>query len=110
MCGRYNLRATPADLMEVFELFREPNWPQPRYNIAPTQTVLAIRFDEDATPREPVLLKWGLIPSWAKDTKIGNSLINARADLKDFHQVGRRRSQVVAATHSRSPSVWFPRR
>jgi putative SOS response-associated peptidase YedK len=52
----------------------------PRYNIAPTQTVAALRSNEQATGRELALLKWGLIPSWAKDAKIGNSLINARAD------------------------------
>ena len=48
---------------------------EPRYNIAPTQSVLAIRH-----PREAVMLKWGLIPSWAKDAKIAYSTINARAD------------------------------
>lgn len=79
MCGRYTLRASPQQLREWFDLFREPEW-EPRYNIAPSQQVLAIRFDEHATPREPVLLTWGLIPSWADDVKIGNRMINARAD------------------------------
>jgi len=102
MCGRYNLRTTPAELREVFELFREPDWPQPRYNMAPTQTVLAIRFDEHATPREPALLRWGLIPSWAKDTKIGNSLINARADTiatkPSFRSAFKRRRCLIPAS------------
>jgi putative SOS response-associated peptidase YedK len=79
MCGRYTLRTPPAQLAEFFGLFREPDV-VPRYNIAPTQQVLAIRFDEHATPREPVLLRWGLIPSWADDAKIGNRMINARSD------------------------------
>jgi putative SOS response-associated peptidase YedK len=52
----------------------------PRYNIAPTQTVAAVRSAESGDGRELSLVKWGLIPSWAKDAKIGNSLINARAD------------------------------
>jgi putative SOS response-associated peptidase YedK len=102
MCGRYNLRATPDQIREAFQLFREPDWPVPRYNIAPTQTVLGIRFDENATPREPVLLKWGLIPSWAKDTKIGNSLINARADTvatkPSFRSAFRRRRCLLPAS------------
>jgi putative SOS response-associated peptidase YedK len=47
----------------------------PRYNIAPTQDVLAIRH-----PRQLVALRWGLIPSWAKDAKIASSAINSRGD------------------------------
>ena len=79
MCGRFTLRPTPKELAEYFELFREPEW-SPRYNIAPTQDVLAIRTDSNDASREAVLLRWGLIPSWAKDQKIGSKLINARAD------------------------------
>lgn len=101
MCGRFTLRTPPGDLAEVFALFREPDWLQPRYNIAPTQQVLAIRFDEHATPREPVMLRWGLIPSWAKDAKIGNSLINARADTvaakPSFRAAFKRRRCLIVA-------------
>jgi putative SOS response-associated peptidase YedK len=79
MCGRYNLRLTPAELQQVFDLFREPDW-QPRSNISPSQRVLAIRFDEEATPREPVLLKWGFLAPWAKDEKARPQPINARAE------------------------------
>jgi putative SOS response-associated peptidase YedK len=79
MCGRYNLRLTPAELQQVFDLFREPDW-QPRSNISPSQRVLAIRFDEEATPREPLLLKWGYLASWAKDAKARPQPINARAE------------------------------
>jgi putative SOS response-associated peptidase YedK len=79
MCGRFTLRTPAAQLAEAFELFREPEL-TPRYNIAPSQMVAAIRFEEERTPRELVLLKWGLIPFWAKDPKIGNRLINARAE------------------------------
>jgi putative SOS response-associated peptidase YedK len=77
MCGRYTLRVSPAELAEIFATLREIEW-SPRYNIAPTQTVIAVRQTDDG--RELALLRWGLIPSWAKDAKIGNSLINARAD------------------------------
>lgn len=79
MCGRYNLRMTPAELQQVFELFREPEW-VPRSNICPSQSVLAIRFDEQATPRESVLLKWGFLATWAKDAKAKPQPINAKAE------------------------------
>jgi putative SOS response-associated peptidase YedK len=79
MCGRYTLRVSPAELAEIFATLREIDW-SPRYNIAPTQTVVAVRQSEQADGRELALLRWGLIPSWAKDMKIGNNLINARAD------------------------------
>ena len=49
----------------------------PRYNIAPTQPVLAVTNDEG---RQPEYLRWGLIPSWAKSASVGNRLINARAE------------------------------
>jgi putative SOS response-associated peptidase YedK len=51
----------------------------PRYNIAPTQQVPAVRLGEDGK-RQLVGLRWGLIPSWAKDAKIAYGTINARAD------------------------------
>ncbi len=79
MCGRFTLHTPAAELAEFFSLFREPHV-VPRYNIAPSQPVAAIRFDEQATPREWVHLRWGLIPSWAKDPKIGYRTINARAE------------------------------
>ncbi|MCA9067573.1 MAG: SOS response-associated peptidase, partial [Planctomycetaceae bacterium] len=52
----------------------------PRYNIAPTQDIAVVRLDQGHKHRELSLLRWGLIPSWAKDPKIGNRMINARAE------------------------------
>jgi len=52
----------------------------PRYNIAPTQPVVAVRQAASKEARELVLLRWGLIPSWADDPSIGNRLLNARAE------------------------------
>lgn len=66
-------------LQEFFDLAEKPTLPL-RFNIAPTQNVAAVRAKEKSGERELVLLRWGLIPSWAKDPKIGNRLINARAD------------------------------
>jgi putative SOS response-associated peptidase YedK len=79
MCGRYTLRVSPGELAEIFGTLNSIEW-SPRYNIAPTQTVAAVRSNESASGREFSPLKWVLIPSWAKDTKIASSLINARAD------------------------------
>jgi len=78
MCGRYNLRSTPKEMQSFFDLAHEPAAFSVRYNIAPTQTVPAIRLIDDK--REAAFFRWGLIPFWAKDMKIGSSMINARAD------------------------------
>jgi putative SOS response-associated peptidase YedK len=51
-----------------------------RYNIAPTQYIAAIREDDDEDGRELTMLRWGLVPFWAKDPSIGNRMINARAE------------------------------
>jgi putative SOS response-associated peptidase YedK len=78
MCGRYTLTVDASVLAELFEL--EPlTEMRPRYNIAPTQQVPIARAGRETT-REWSLVRWGLIPSWAKDAKIGNRLINARAE------------------------------
>ena len=64
---------------ERFELEDIPDL-EPHYNIAPTQAVAVIRLDRDTLQRRLVLVKWGLIPFWAKDASIGHKLINARAE------------------------------
>lgn len=79
MCGRYTLRASPQLLQEIFSLMREPDL-KPRYNVAPGQTVAAVVFDPDRSPHELTAFRWGLVPSWAKDPKIGYRTINARAE------------------------------
>ena len=78
MCGRFTLRTSPADLTQIFRLLEEPLW-LPRFNIAPTQSVGVVRESDDGG-REFALLRWGLIPSWAKDPAIGSRMINARAE------------------------------
>jgi putative SOS response-associated peptidase YedK len=79
MCGRYML-TTPVDALRQLFLFTErPNLP-PRYNIAPTQEVPIVRRTRDGAGRELRLVRWGLVPYWADDPKIGNRLINARAE------------------------------
>jgi putative SOS response-associated peptidase YedK len=79
MCGRI---VRTASRETVAELFQVPDPPTlfPLYNIAPTQPVLAVREAATGTGRELVTLRWGLIPHWSSDPKIGNRLINARAE------------------------------
>ncbi|QDU30982.1 Putative SOS response-associated peptidase YedK [Anatilimnocola aggregata] len=78
MCGRINqktnLRLEVPDFLQGLEF---PAEYVPRYNLAPSQPLLALRGTDQ---RELVLLRWGLIPAWAKDEKIAYSTINARAD------------------------------
>lgn len=75
------LRTNPRDFAEIFSVIREmeDEW-LPAYNIAPTQNVVCVRDGEE---REFFEAKWGLIPSWAKDAKIGASCINARVETVD---------------------------
>ena len=76
MCGRYTL-VRLADLGELFPWIADvPNAP-PRYNIAPTQPVLAVAND---APDRYDFFFWGLVPSWAKDPSVGSRMINARAE------------------------------
>jgi putative SOS response-associated peptidase YedK len=83
MCGRFALIDSGEALAETFELSQAPPV-APRYNIAPTQPVAAVRMTphrgQDAQQRELALLHWGLIPSWAKDPTMGSRLINARSE------------------------------
>ena len=80
MCGRYTL-SDPGDL--VTELGVEVQGDlglEPRYNIAPTQSVPAVRQRAEDGARELWLFHWGLIPYWAKEASIGNRMINARSE------------------------------
>lgn len=79
MCGRFVLMTLGRELAERFELAEEPDL-EPRYNIAPTQAVAVIRADPATLKRHLALLKWGLVPFWAKDASIGPRMINARSD------------------------------
>jgi putative SOS response-associated peptidase YedK len=77
MCGRFTLAVEPTQMAAQFTL-AEALQLAPRYNIAPTQPVAVVR--EQSVGRELVYLRWGLVPSWAKDVSIGAKMINARAE------------------------------
>lgn len=79
MCGRFSLAQLPETLSEYFGLDAPPLWLEPHYNIAPGHDVAIIRYIADIG-RHMDLVRWGLIPSWAKESKIGHRLINARAE------------------------------
>jgi putative SOS response-associated peptidase YedK len=80
MCGRFLLSKSPDEIARWFATRNAtPNSP-PRYNVAPTHDVLAVRFDPATGERTLDALRWGLVPYWAKDIKIGASLINAKAE------------------------------
>jgi putative SOS response-associated peptidase YedK len=80
MCGRFTLTATIEEIMDRFEVqsFLEQEYYSPSYNIAPSQSVLAVI--NDGKSNRMGFLKWGLIPTWTKDMSIGNKMINARAE------------------------------
>jgi putative SOS response-associated peptidase YedK len=79
MCARFTL-TVPSDLVEkLFQVARAPLL-SPRYNVSPTQPVAVVRQDRETGERIMDLLRWGLIPFWAKDPEIGARMINARAE------------------------------
>ena len=79
MCGRFTLFEADKILSKEFGVSGFSPL-APRYNIAPSQPVAAVRATPAGSSREIALLRWGLIPSWSKDPAIGNRLINARAE------------------------------
>lgn len=78
MCGRFTLTVDPAQLATAFAASAPPEAPlPPRYNIAPSQPVAVVA---NHAHRVIEFFEWGLIPSWAKDPRIGQKMINARAE------------------------------
>src|ERR1022692_4916466 len=81
MCGRFTL-TQPAEIAARFELDNfappEPEFYTPRFNVAPTQRIVVIPTSDGQ--RVARRMRWGLIPIWAKDAKIGSAMINARAE------------------------------
>lgn len=79
MCGRYALYADGEQLAWRFGT-PVPHPIAPRYNIAPSQPILALRYNRHTRLREWTHFLWGLVPAWAKDPAIGARMINARAE------------------------------
>ena len=106
MCGRYSLTRPERAVLKRFDLFDIPELPA-RYNVAPTQLVPVVRRKRDATEdpaiadRELVLMRFGLVPSWAPDLTSGAKMINARSetvmDKPAFRESFQRRRCLVPA-------------
>ena len=102
MCGRYTHKLTWPKIVALYRLTEPVDPPgelEPRYNIAPTQLAPVLRLGKNG--RELVVMRWGLVPGWAKDPSIGNRLINARAetaaDKPSFRAAMRARRCLVPA-------------
>lgn len=98
MCERFALFSDYDAILDRFDLRQEFQW-TPRYNIAPTQPALVLLAD--GTTRRVDAFRWGLIPSWAKDAKIGYKLIDARAETvfekPSFRSAAKQRRCLVLA-------------
>jgi putative SOS response-associated peptidase YedK len=100
MCSRYFLDADGNIIAYTFRVPVNPDVKK-RYNIAPTQDAPVVRLDREGH-REAAMLRWGLVPFWAKDLKSGNRMINARAEGIEtrpaFREAVQRRRCIVPAT------------
>jgi len=79
MCGRYSLAVPDPDLLRARFPIGEGVVPEPHFNIAPGTDVLTVTTSRDGRPRGE-MLRWGLVPSWARDTRTGFKMINARGE------------------------------
>ena len=100
MCGRFSLLAAPEELSILFGGITLDDFP-PRYNIAPTQPILAVSAGQAALPEEQ-LVRWGLIPHWVKDPNEFTLIINARSETAttkaSFKTAMRHRRVLIPAT------------
>jgi len=83
ICGRFTNRYSWRELVELYRITEPYIHPisnlEPRFNFAPTQRGIVIRLDNEDR-REPVMMRWGLVPFWSKDDKAGARMINAKAE------------------------------
>ena len=102
MCGRYVRKSTRREIANWFAA-EDPQGVEwgPSYNVAPQTFQPVVRLNRDTGQREIVLMRWGLIPYWSKDAKVGYSTINAKAETvataPAFREAFRRRRCLVPA-------------
>ncbi len=100
MCGRYVVAYDPQALVTGFSVLRVPPFPR-RWNVAP-QSPVPVVYETREGERVADLMRWGLVPSWAKDAAIGHRLVNARSesafDKPSFRQAVRRRRCLLPAS------------
>lgn len=101
MCGRFTLHSSTEQIRRLFRMADPPEI-QPRYNISPSQPLLAVRLSPETGEREWAFFRWGLVPFWAQDASIGNRMINARAETaassKAFTHAFQRRRCLIPAS------------
>ena len=101
MCGRFARKSTQEVLADWFGVeLEDMPWFAPTYNAAPQSVQPVVRLNRDSGQREVALLRWGLVPYWAKDAKLAYSTINARAE-----EVA---AKPVSARPSRNGAAWCP--
>lgn len=100
MCGRYVVAYDPETLVSGFSVLRVPVFPK-RWNVAP-QSEVPVVYETRTGERVAELMRWGLVPSWAKDAAVGNKMNNARAegvfDKPSFRQAAQRRRCLLPAS------------
>lgn len=101
MCGRLANHSTPEQIKTEFAVeSKDSKLFAPRYNVAPSQMIACVL--EEASERILSLLKWGLVPAWAKEAAIGNRMINARAETltekPSFREAFQKRRCIVPAS------------
>jgi len=83
MCGRFTNQYTWRELVDLYRITEPYIAPisnlEPRFNFAPMQRGVVVRLDKESR-REPVVMRWGLVPSWSKDDRSGAAMINAKAE------------------------------
>lgn len=98
MCGRFSNKTSAEKIKKEFKVSEVPSV-EARYNIAPTQKILAV--GQEVGEREAKMFKWGLVPSWAKDASMGARLINARSETVHekpaFREAFKRRRCIIPA-------------
>ncbi len=108
MCGRYGRRADKQRITEWMETHNadvfDDSYLAPSYNVAPQSLQPVVRLDSGTGQREVAIMRWGLVPSWAKDANVGFSTINAKAETittsPAFREAMKRRRCLV-------PADWF---
>jgi putative SOS response-associated peptidase YedK len=100
MCGRFQLTLPFSELVRLYNLTNSVNL-RPRYNLAPTQDAAVVRSDPEGGRRLD-LMRWGLVPFWAKDAKVGYAMFNAMAETvatkPAFREPFKARRCIVPAT------------
>jgi putative SOS response-associated peptidase YedK len=102
MCGRFLNKLPTAEIARIFDTRNPlPNYPE-RFNIAPTDPFLSVCFNSETKERTLDALRWGFVPHWAKDLKIGSKMVNARAEtvaaMPAFHDAFKSRRCLIRGT------------